>query len=452
MNNIRKRIIKASAGINQFAISVVIFVCVAIYFKPAAMGLSEALKSPSQNSIESTVNDPESMNTLPDPIPSDPAEEYWAKIEEAAKLLGELKQKKRAIYELIRYYKNGITDLEEQIIEESREKKLIRYAGAIKHKRVELYLRTIQRRQGYIQKLEDSKQWIQSGSEALLYVKRKTQIDLQLIDIAGGIDLDQHMTRLDLAIHKYRPTSENLSVKLQEAGSLPLETIWSRIVKPKEKIALKTYSRKVGHEILKSIDPEALNYADLRTFRNRISHKLPRYSRLIKAAAQKHGFDWHLIAAQIYQESRFNPRAKSRAGARGMMQILPRTVRSLGVKDIYNAVENIDAGVRYLKKLYNNYSGITGFDRMMLTLAAYNAGRGHVEDARRLAIQKGLDPDSWDSLRKTLPLLRYRKYYKKSKHGYCRGTEPVNYAKRVMIFYNVLKQQETEFRTAQAKL
>jgi len=452
VNNIRKRNLTVSAGINQLALSVVIIVCVAIYFKPAAMGLSEALNSPAQNSVGSTVNDPESMSTLPDPIPSGPAEAYWAKIEEATELIDELKQKKRSIYELIRYYKNGITDLEGQIIKESREKKLIRYAGAVKHKRVELFLRTIQRRQGYIQKLEDSKQWIQSGSEVLLFLKRKTQFALQLVDIAGGIDLDQHMAQLNLAIHKYRPTAENLPVKLQDTGSLPLETIWSRIVKPKEKIALKTYSRKAGYEILTSIDPEALNYADLRTFRNRISHKLPRYSRFIKAAAHKHGFDWHLIAAQIYQESRFNPRAKSRAGARGMMQILPRTARSLGVKDSYNAVENINAGVRYLKKLYDNYSSITGFDRMMLTLAAYNAGRGHVEDARRLAIQKGLDPDSWNSLRKTLPLLRYRKYYKKSKHGYCRGTEPVNYAKRVMIFYNVLKQQETEFRTAQAKL
>lgn len=263
--------------------------------------------------------------------------------------------------------------------------------------------------------------------------------------------MDQHMAQLDLAIHKYRPTAENLPVKLQETSSLPLETIWSRIVKPNEKTALKP-TRKAGLEILTGIDPQALNYADLKTFRKRISIKLPRYSRFIKAAAHKHVFDWHLIAAQIYQESRFNPRAKSRAGARGMMQILPRTARSLGVKDSYNAVENINAGVRYLKKLYDNYSSIAGSDRMMLALAAYNAGRGHVEDARRLAVQKGLDPNSWDSLKKTLPLLRFRKYYKKSKHGYCRGTEPINYAKRVMTFYNVLKQQEKEFKTAQAKL
>ncbi|CAB1074724.1 Soluble lytic murein transglycosylase (EC [Olavius algarvensis Delta 1 endosymbiont] len=451
MNDSATRNSNSSARINQFALAVLIIGCVAIYFKPAARGLYVALKSPPRNSIASAVIEPEIENPLPASIPFDPSEEYRLKIQEAAQLIDELTQKKREIYELIRYYKNGIIDLEKQIIAESREKKLIQYAGAIKHKRVELVLRTIQRRRGYIQMLEVSRRWIQSSSELLLYLKRRTHFDLQLVDIAGGIDLDQHMAQLDLAIHKYRPTAENLPVKLQEASSLPLETIWSRIVKPHEKTALKPTS-KANLDILNGLDPHALNYADLKTFRKRISNKLPRYSRFIKAAAHKHGFDWHLIAAQIYQESRFNPRAKSRAGARGMMQILPRTARSLGVKDSYNAVENINAGVRYLKRLYDNYSSIAGSDRMMLALAAYNAGRGHVEDARRLAAQKGLDPNSWDSLKKTLPLLRFRKYYKKSKHGYCRGTEPVNYAKRIMTFYKVLKQQETEFKTAQAKL
>lgn len=72
MNNIRKWNSKASAGINQFALSVVIIVCVAIYFKPTAMGLNEALKSHPQNSFESIANEPELKNTLPDPIPPRP--------------------------------------------------------------------------------------------------------------------------------------------------------------------------------------------------------------------------------------------------------------------------------------------------------------------------------------------------------------------------------------------
>jgi membrane-bound lytic murein transglycosylase F len=88
----------------------------------------------------------------------------------------------------------------------------------------------------------------------------------------------------------------------------------------------------------------------------------------------------------------------------------------------------------------------------LMALAADNAGRGHVEDARRLAIKKNLDPDSWESLKKTLPLLRYRKYYKKSKYGYCRGTEPVIYTKRILTYYKIIKKQSNEFKEAQASL
>ena len=136
----------------------------------------------------------------------------------------------------------------------------------------------------------------------------------------------------------------------------------------------------------------------------------------------------------------------------GLMQILPGTARSLGVNDIYDPMENINAGVRYLKTLYDQYKSIEGADRMLMALAAYNAGLGHVEDARRLAVKKNLDPDSWESLKKTLPLLRFRKYYEKSKYGYCRGTEPVMYTKRIMMYYQIIKRQDTEYKEAQAKL
>ena len=168
----------------------------------------------------------------------------------------------------------------------------------------------------------------------------------------------------------------------------------------------------------------------------------------IKAAAKKHGFDWRLIAAQIYQESHFNPQAKSRAGARGLMQLLPRTARSLNVNDIYNPVENINAGVQHLKKLYDHFESAEGVDRMLITLAAYNIGQGHVRDARRLAIRMNLDPNSWDSLAKTLPLLAYRKYYKNYEYGYCRGNEPVRYIKQIMIYFDILKRQGIEYEEA----
>ena len=196
-------------------------------------------------------------------------------------------------------------------------------------------------------------------------------------------------------------------------------------------------------------DTAEFDFIDLAAFHRRMKTRLSRYSPFIKAAARKHGFDWRLIVAQIYQESHLNPWAKSRAGARGLMQLLPSTARSLGVKDIYNPVENINAGVRHLKYLYELYDGASGDDRLLISLAAYNIGQGHIWDARRLAVRKNLDPDRWDSLAKTLPMLRYKKYYKRSKYGYCLGTEPVTYTKQIMIYYDLLKRRGIEYGTAQ---
>ena len=195
----------------------------------------------------------------------------------------------------------------------------------------------------------------------------------------------------------------------------------------------------------------SFDYVDLKVFHRNIKKRLSRYSPFIKEAAKTYGFDWRLIAAQIYQESHLNPRAKSHAGARGLMQLLPSTARSLNVKDIYNPVENINGGVRYLKKLYDRYDSVDEANRLLIALAAYNVGQGHVQDARKLAIKKNLDPNSWESLAHTLPLLRYRKYYKHAKYGYCRGTEPVRYIKQIMIYYDVLKRQGIEYGDVQAR-
>jgi membrane-bound lytic murein transglycosylase F len=195
---------------------------------------------------------------------------------------------------------------------------------------------------------------------------------------------------------------------------------------------------------------DEFDYVDLRAFHRRIKSRLSRYSPFIKAAAKKHGFDWRMIAAQAYQESHLNPWAKSRAGAKGLMQLLPRTAKSLGVKDVFDPVQNINAGVKYLKKLYGLFDQAHGKNRLLLSLAAYNIGQGHIEDARKLAVQLALDPNLWESIAKTLPLLTYRKYHKNAKYGYCRGTEPVIYIKQILIYYDILKHQGADYRATQA--
>jgi membrane-bound lytic murein transglycosylase F len=198
-------------------------------------------------------------------------------------------------------------------------------------------------------------------------------------------------------------------------------------------------------------DIQDFNYVDLKTFHKRVKTRLSRYSPFIKAAAKKHGFDWRLIAAQIYQESHLNPWAKSRAGAKGLMQIMPSTSKSLGVTDLFDPVQNINAGVQHLKDLYEHFDTANGKDRLMISLAAYNIGQGHVEDARKLAKKRGLNPNKWDALAKTLPLLRFKKYYKNTTYGFCRGKEPLRYIKQIMIYYDVLRKQGFEYKATQAK-
>jgi membrane-bound lytic murein transglycosylase F len=188
-------------------------------------------------------------------------------------------------------------------------------------------------------------------------------------------------------------------------------------------------------------DIEDYNYVNILRFHKRLKTRLPKYERVIREAAKRLDFDWRLIVAQTYQESQLNRWAQSSAKAYGLMQLLQPTARSHGVVNIYSPFQNINAGVKQLRDLYRIY-GKAGKDRLYIALAAYNAGQGHVSDARVLAKKLKLNPDSWSSLSKTLVMLESKKFYKNSRYGYCRGSEPVKYVKQIMIYYDILKNKD----------
>jgi len=161
------------------------------------------------------------------------------------------------------------------------------------------------------------------------------------------------------------------------------------------------------------------------------------YDDIIRRYAEQYGFDWRLITAQMYQESRFDPKAKSFAGARGLMQVLPKTARFMGFKGVSEPEEGIHAGIKYLDWVRNRFeSDLPVNERMWFSLAAYNAGHGHVADARRLARQLGLDGDRWfDNAEKAMLLLSKKPYASKARYGYVRGIEPVAYVRDIRQRY-----------------
>jgi len=189
---------------------------------------------------------------------------------------------------------------------------------------------------------------------------------------------------------------------------------------------------------------EKFDYVDITTFRKRLEHRLPSFRHYFVNAARKQGLDWTLIAAQSYQESHWDPKAKSFTGVRGMMMLTLETARLLGVKNRLDPKQSIHGGTRYLARLHKKLPvEIPEPDRTFMALAAYNVGFGHLEDAQALAVALGKDPKSWSDIRATLPLLRLKKYYRGLTHGYARGAEPVNYVDRIRTYHKILTRWTT---------
>ena len=165
---------------------------------------------------------------------------------------------------------------------------------------------------------------------------------------------------------------------------------------------------------------------------------------IIKANVRNTIFDWRLIAALIYQESRFDPNAESWAGAVGLMQLMPETARIFGVESMVSPQDNIEGGIKFLTWLDEKMQRFVPDknERLKFVLAAYNVGIGHVIDAIRLAEKFGKNPAVWDNqvdhflLNKSNPA-----YYSDPvvKFGYCRGDEPYQYVKNIVTRFNYYK-------------
>jgi membrane-bound lytic murein transglycosylase MltF len=152
---------------------------------------------------------------------------------------------------------------------------------------------------------------------------------------------------------------------------------------------------------------------------------LTRYTPLFQKYGEMYDIDWLLIAAQSFQESRFDPDARSRIGAQGLMQLLPSTAKDMGIADISTPENNVHAGVKYLRWVMDRYfseGDINDDDRVRFALAAYNAGPANIRRSRTSTTQLGYDASRWFNHSELGTMQRV-------------GIEPVYYVRNINKYY-----------------
>ena len=170
-----------------------------------------------------------------------------------------------------------------------------------------------------------------------------------------------------------------------------------------------------------------------------ITSRVSPYDNLIRKYAKELGWDWRMLAAVVYQESKFSINSVSPRGAAGLMQVMPQTGRHYGIENLIDPEQNLIAGTSHLKRLQGLYknSGMNQEDLIKFTLAAYNAGEGRIKDCRNFAASQGADKNSWESIVNLIPQMREDSILEEEsvKLGKFQGDETIRYVDNAMALY-----------------
>ncbi len=170
------------------------------------------------------------------------------------------------------------------------------------------------------------------------------------------------------------------------------------------------------------------------------SKTLSPYDDIIKRYASELGWDWRMLAAVVYQESKFSINSQSHRGAQGLMQVMPQNAEYYEIEDLLNPEENIKAGTKHLKRLQRLYAkcDMSTEERAKFTLAAYNAGEGRIADCRNFAASRQVDNNSWEEIVNLIPLMREDSILEEEsvKLGKFQGHETIAYIDSVMSIYD----------------
>ncbi len=247
------------------------------------------------------------------------------------------------------------------------------------------------------------------------YIAKLNRTYYRNIDISLQISFDQ---RSSWAVRKDSPLlAKALDDWFKENGNTP---VYQSIIKKYFELSKQPFDG--DYEIPKNLPKGAISV----------------YDDLFKKHAKGTDYDWYFLAAICYHESRFQNNLVSWAGAAGIMGLMPRTAKSLGLtsEDRMNPDLSIGAAVELLDRLDNIFRRIeSNSERMKFILAAYNAGNGHVNDAQALALKYGANPYIWEgNVKKYLELKSNPEYYNDPlcKSGYFRGGETVRYVNNVL--------------------
>ncbi len=267
--------------------------------------------------------------------------------------------------------------------------------------------------------------------EDILLQVEKGELPLTVIDKNIAQIAAQYMTHIDYSLELSGAEPVAWAVAGKAKYLLHEVNQWLGAMKKREKFPV-LYNR-----YYKSSYVTSLHNSKYYKLKNGI---ISSFDPIIKKEAAKIGWDWRLLAAIIFQESGFDPEATSNYGAVGLMQVMPETALQLGFKDYIEPEDNIKVGsyyLQYLEKMFTKYD-LDTLNRIKFTLAAYNAGAGHVFDAMRLAESYGKNPNIWNN--NVDYFIRYKsrpEIYRDtlSRNGYCDGKQTFNFVNNIIENY-----------------
>nr|NQU91641.1 transporter substrate-binding domain-containing protein [Bacteroidota bacterium] len=286
--------------------------------------------------------------------------------------------------------------------------------------------------------------------------------DIEIVEVSGNMETEEIIQMVADGKIDYTVADQNIAeINATYLTILDIETpvsfnqriAWA--VRPNSPELLKVVNEWIS-DIKKSTDYYVIYnkyFKNKRAFKKRVkseyfslkSGKISEYDDLIRQYSDSIDWDWRILASQVYQESLFDPKAQSWAGAKGLMQIMPATARRFNINPstLANPENSMIAGTRYIMVLNKKWGIIPdSVERIKFVLASYNVGENHISDARKLAEKYGADPNRWSGQVEDYILLKSNpKYYNDPlvKYGYARGTEPYKYVREILTRHDKYK-------------